>query len=102
MTLDFDKVRLGPEMEPTFISITPWVSETPHEPKPRISEWVLRSPSRLLVTGHAITQSGELPSQRVELVARLGVVGAEQDLTITWRLEPRDEEGRGYDQVWDC
>ncbi len=49
-----------------------------------------------------MTQSGELPSQRVELVARLGVVGAEQDLTITWRLEPRDEEGRGYDQGWDC
>ena len=97
--LSFEDVTLGPQMEfvatPTcgpFVSTVVSSGYPPpqpiREPKPIPSEWILRSPTRLLITGDAPHSANELPEGKATLTARLGVVGSERDIELRWDLLP--------------
>lgn len=111
LVLRFDTIHIGREMKPRRIYLsnltvtsaqapgTPLVRE-PEEPEPVDSEYVLRSPSRLLVTAYMVTPPAVVSSQRAGLMVRLGVVGSENDLTIEWALERATGELQPYSQAW--
>jgi hypothetical protein len=93
--LVFTEVRLGPE----------WEGRPQPEAKPIASEVALRSPSRLVVAAYCRTEDyfgREPPSLgSAEVTARLGAIGSDHDLTITWPvLEPCESEDEEDIQSW--
>ncbi len=103
LVLSFDTVDIGPEMEPHFVPIYfPYSSRMPkQEPKPVRSEYILRSPARLVVIGSLwIEEINDLPSQGADVTARLGVVGTQQDAIISWDLERLSSEDTPYIRRW--
>lgn len=100
LALPFDHVRLGEDMDWGLLGAV----RKDAKPKPRPSGYTVREPTRVLV--HAqLPNCGpiDIPSDGAEVVARLGVVGADQDLTITWRLKQEADVGLpDAAAVWRC